>query len=140
MACLSLRRSIAPSLHRSVAPSLRRSVGLPRLSPIRPLRPLRLLATTAGQDALLTLNQDGRFEESYAATLFVQMLRAVQYCHNHGVCHRDVKLDNFVFKDDSPNAPLLLIDFGLGARFGPYGRGRNRTHASPVARRFGTHE
>lgn len=72
-----------------------------------------------GMDALATLKASGgKYEEGRAAELFVQMLRAVHYCHNHGVCHRDLKLENFIFRDKSPDSRLLLIDFGMGQRFG----------------------
>ena len=45
-----------------------------------------------GMDVLETLRQEGgRFDEERATELFVQMLRAVHYCHLHGVAHRDLK-------------------------------------------------
>jgi serine/threonine protein kinase len=30
-----------------------------------------------------------------------QMLSAVLYCHQHGVVHRDIKLDNFIYEDEA---------------------------------------
>ena len=42
------------------------------------------------------------------------MLQAVRYCHSHEVCHRDIKLENFVFDHkDIDQAILKLLDFGL---------------------------
>jgi len=39
------------------------------------------------------------------------------YIHERGVIHRDLKLENFVFVDDSNNADnLKLIDFGLSCK------------------------
>ena len=40
------------------------------------------------------------------------MVEAVTYCHSHNVCHRDLKLDNWVYKDAN-NTTLKLIDFGF---------------------------
>ena len=43
-----------------------------------------------------------------------QMLRALAYVHQHGLIHRDVKIDAFRFRTpDAPSAPLVLFDFGL---------------------------
>ena len=35
-------------------------------------------------------------EESMAQRLFLQLLEAVKHCHTQRVCHRDLKLENFV--------------------------------------------
>lgn len=37
---------------------------------------------------------------------------AIRYCHDHHIAHRDLKLENFLFENDSPDAELKLIDFG----------------------------
>ncbi len=42
-----------------------------------------------------------------------KMLRAISYCHARGVCHRDIKLENFLYETKSPAAKLKMIDFGL---------------------------
>jgi len=39
----------------------------------------------------------------------------VAYCHSRGVCHRDLKLENFCLEDDSDHARIKMIDFGLSA-------------------------
>ncbi|KAF4752268.1 hypothetical protein FOZ63_014258, partial [Perkinsus olseni] len=55
--------------------------------------------------------------EADAAALVKQMFSAVNYCHEHNICHRDLKLENWMFLDKSPNSPLKLIDFGFSQRF-----------------------
>jgi len=52
-----------------------------------------------------------RMEESMAQRLFLQLLEAVKHCHTQRVCHRDLKLENFVL--DKGQSTLKLIDFGL---------------------------
>jgi calcium-dependent protein kinase len=51
-----------------------------------------------------------------AAQLVKKMVGAIRYCHEHHIAHRDLKLENFLFENDSPEAELKLIDFGEGAK------------------------
>jgi len=58
----------------------------------------------------------GRFPEDEAADVCRQILLAVNYIHQHGIVHRDIKLENFVYeKPDSKQ--LKLIDFGFSKMF-----------------------
>ena len=34
-----------------------------------------------------------------------------------GVCHRDLKLENFLLLDNTEDSPLKVIDFGLSCEF-----------------------
>ena len=43
------------------------------------------------------------------------MISAIIYCHHHGVVHRDIKLDNFIYESEEEDAELKLIDFGFAA-------------------------
>eukprot|EP00163_Fabomonas_tropica_P007859 TRINITY_DN174_c0_g1_i1.p1 TRINITY_DN174_c0_g1~~TRINITY_DN174_c0_g1_i1.p1 ORF type:complete len:336 (-),score=88.46 TRINITY_DN174_c0_g1_i1:253-1260(-) len=53
----------------------------------------------------------GGYTEAEAAVVMVQVVRAVAYCHSRGVSHRDLKLDNILYVDDSEH--LKVTDFGL---------------------------
>jgi len=53
------------------------------------------------------------YDEATAARLMRGMHSAILYCHQHAVCHRDIKLENFVFEREGDQAALKLIDFGL---------------------------
>ena len=59
-----------------------------------------------------------RFTEAMAASLMRKILSSVKHLHEHGICHRDLKPENFLFSDNSPDAEIKLIDFGLSKRFG----------------------
>ena len=37
-----------------------------------------------------------------------------------GICHRDLKLENFIFENESDESDLKLIDFGLSQFTKPY--------------------
>ncbi|CAJ1348617.1 unnamed protein product [Effrenium voratum] len=59
-----------------------------------------------------------RFTEKDAAQAVYQMLLAVNYIHLHGVVHRDIKLENFLYEaKDSDH--LKLIDFGFSKIWQP---------------------
>lgn len=63
----------------------------------------------------LKRHQKGLTEKTVAA-IFLQLLKGVQYCHTHNVCHRDLKLENTLVFDLGANPPqVCLCDFGLAA-------------------------
>mmetsp|Transcript_62730 Transcript_62730/g.180462 ORF Transcript_62730/g.180462 Transcript_62730/m.180462 type:complete len:731 (-) Transcript_62730:271-2463(-) len=68
-----------------------------------------------GPDLAGHLCRKGRYTERDAAGCVRQMAAAVGYCHRSGVCHRDLKLENFCLEDTSPDARVKLIDFGLSS-------------------------
>ena len=48
------------------------------------------------------------------------MLKSIEYCHDRGIVHRDVKLENFLMDCDHDNKLVVrLIDFGLACRINP---------------------
>lgn len=59
-----------------------------------------------------------RFSERQAAQYMSKILSAIKHLHEHEICHRDLKPENFLFSDDTPDAEIKLIDFGLSKRFG----------------------
>ncbi|EOA15042.1 hypothetical protein CARUB_v10028399mg [Capsella rubella] len=57
--------------------------------------------------------KDSRYSEKDAAVVVRQMLKVAGECHLHGLVHRDMKPENFLFKSDKLDSPLKATDFGL---------------------------
>mmetsp|Transcript_5376 Transcript_5376/g.18040 ORF Transcript_5376/g.18040 Transcript_5376/m.18040 type:complete len:553 (+) Transcript_5376:68-1726(+) len=53
------------------------------------------------------------YGEAAARKLVEKMLSATLYCHQRGVVHRDIKLDNFIYEHEGDDAELKMIDFGF---------------------------
>jgi calcium-dependent protein kinase len=62
-----------------------------------------------------------RFSERKAADATRQMLLALNYLHSHGMVHRDLKLENFLFDLQGSNH-LKMIDFGFSKFLDPKAR------------------
>jgi len=67
-------------------------------------------------DMLDKINSQGYYEEEDARLLFRDILCGLKHCHEQGIAHRDVKLDN-IFQ--SPDGSLKLGDFGFAVRYKP---------------------
>eukprot|EP00873_Tetraselmis_striata_P002057 jgi/Tetstr1/422321/TSEL_013164.t1 len=64
------------------------------------------------------LNNRGNFSEEDSRSIFRQLLAAVQYMHNHGVVHRDLKNDNIMFAKKDDFSSVTVVDFGFACRTG----------------------
>ncbi|KAJ3342551.1 hypothetical protein HDU93_001938 [Gonapodya sp. JEL0774] len=58
----------------------------------------------------------GSFTEKDAAVIVVTVLSAVAFLHDHDIVHRDLKLQNLMFKDPSADSSLCIVDFGFATR------------------------
>ncbi|OWF38998.1 CBL-interacting protein kinase 10-like [Mizuhopecten yessoensis] len=65
-------------------------------------------------DLLEFVNRLDRLSEPDARRIFKQLLDIVNYLHENGVCHRDIKCENILL-DDCYN--IKLADFGFARRF-----------------------
>ena len=54
-----------------------------------------------------------------AIGLFCQILDGLAYAHSQGVIHRDIKPENILMTDNSEDADIRLLDFGLSKIIGP---------------------
>jgi len=69
---------------------------------------------------LLTTHPKHGVTESYAAKTVAEMLSAVAFLHSRSICHRDLKLENWVLESGKDVwSSLKLIDFGLSTHFTP---------------------
>jgi serine/threonine protein kinase len=73
-----------------------------------------------------------RYSVSTALRLSLMMLQSLRALHCRGFVHCDVKPSNFLFRSESENPPLVLIDYGLSKRFinGQTGQRRNKCQTS----------
>lgn len=53
------------------------------------------------------------YTEEQCAKLMRQIISSVSYLHSKNIIHRDLKLENFLFQDESNGSQLKMIDFGL---------------------------
>ncbi|KAL9229627.1 hypothetical protein vseg_005075 [Gypsophila vaccaria] len=63
--------------------------------------------------------KDSRYTEKDAAVVVRQMLKVAAECHLHGLVHRDMKPENFLFKSPKEDSPLKATDFGLSDFINP---------------------
>ncbi|ONM20516.1 Calcium-dependent protein kinase 28 [Zea mays] len=70
-------------------------------------------ASYAGIHILCLNRKDSRYSEKDAAVVVRQMLKVAAECHLHGLVHRDMKPENFLFKSKKEDSPLKATDFGL---------------------------
>ncbi|KAA0025676.1 calcium-dependent protein kinase 28-like [Cucumis melo var. makuwa] len=66
-----------------------------------------------GGELLDRILKDSRYTEKDAAVVVRQMLKVAAECHLHGLVHRDMKPENFLFKSAKEDSHLKATDFGL---------------------------
>lgn len=51
------------------------------------------------------------------SSIIKAIINAVRYLHEHGIVHRDLKLENILIQDKTDMTSIKLIDFGLSDKF-----------------------
>lgn len=59
-----------------------------------------------------------RYHEDQARDLIRKVLNVVRFCHDRGIVHRDLKLENILFDSRGEGAEVKICDFGLSKRYG----------------------
>lgn len=57
------------------------------------------------------------YSEKRAAGITGKLMSAIKYMHDHGIVHRDLKFENIMFENQSDDAEIKVIDFGLSKKF-----------------------
>jgi calcium-dependent protein kinase len=70
-----------------------------------------------GGDLFSRIERMKEINEAYIALIFYKIISAINYCHSIGVVHRDIKPDNILFEDESDDAEIKILDFGLSRKF-----------------------
>ena len=71
----------------------------------------------AGGEVLGYVMKKGQLSEPSARKILLQVVNSMIYCHTRGVVHRDLKLENVLFRDpdesDDNELNEKVIDFGI---------------------------
>jgi len=60
-----------------------------------------------------------QFSEKRAAKIMYQLASGIKYLHQYGILHRDIKPENIMLSDNSEEASVKIMDFGLSKIMGP---------------------
>jgi calcium-dependent protein kinase len=66
-----------------------------------------------GNNLLEDIMKGKKFSEPDLKIIIKQLFQAINYCHLHQICHRDIKPDNIVLVN---NNEVKLIDFGTACK------------------------
>lgn len=71
----------------------------------------------SGGEIFNRLRSKGTYTELEAANIVFDLLLAIKYCHENEIIHRDIKLENVLYSNDSTDAKIKLVDFGLSRTY-----------------------
>ncbi len=84
-----------------------------------------------GRDLFSYLEQRNfKISEKRASQIVHSLAAAIYYLHSYGIVHRDIKPENIVLEDNSENADVKILDFGLSKIIGP-----NEESSEPFGRK-----
>ena len=71
---------------------------------------------TVGGELANYIKKGKPINEKDALEIFDQILRAIEYCHNSKIIHRDLKLENIMKVSENSNQ-IKIVDFGIAGLF-----------------------
>ena len=66
----------------------------------------------AGGELFKWVQEKGRVGEFDTRKIILQVINAMHYCHIRGIVHRDLKLENVLFKAPG-EMQIKVVDFGI---------------------------
>jgi serine/threonine protein kinase len=111
-----LNAAMAPLILREVT-AMRRLQDHPNILKIHEVMATKskiylVMELAAGGELFAKVLRRGRLSESSARQYFHQLVNALNFCHQNGIAHRDVKPQNLLL---DLNGNLKISDFGLSA-------------------------
>ena len=73
---------------------------------------IMIMELAEGGELLKYVSDRGQLKETDARKILLQIVDAICCCHMHGIVHRDLKLENVLFKD-TEDQYVKVIDFGI---------------------------
>ena len=85
-----------------------------------------LLELASGGDLFDRVSAKGHFDEALGRDTLRMIAGGVAYLHRSGIVHRDLKLENLLYKNCRDDSPILITDFGLAHVVPVEGHGSGR--------------
>ena len=74
-----------------------------------------VMENCCGGDLMDHLCHKNHLDEREVCKIMYKLFSAINYVHKKKIVHRDLKLENILFFDKTPESDLKIIDFGLSA-------------------------
>mmetsp|Transcript_8667 Transcript_8667/g.8658 ORF Transcript_8667/g.8658 Transcript_8667/m.8658 type:complete len:195 (+) Transcript_8667:24-608(+) len=88
-----------------------------------------VLEYCAGGELFSYIKSEGRLSEDETRMLCSQLVDGIDYLHNRGILHRDLKLGNLLLSEDK--TLLKIGDFGLAVKLSNYSEERSTLCGTP---------
>ncbi|MBK9142238.1 MAG: serine/threonine protein kinase [Candidatus Melainabacteria bacterium] len=76
-------------------------------------RPYMVMELMEGRSLKELIAARGALEPELAVEVILQVLEALEHCHEKGIVHRDLKTDNIMICDQAERPLVKVVDFGL---------------------------
>ncbi|MCA9802681.1 MAG: serine/threonine protein kinase [Cyanobacteria bacterium HKST-UBA02] len=76
-------------------------------------RPYMVMELMEGRSLKELIAARGALEPELAVEVILQVLAALEHCHEKGIVHRDLKTDNIMICDQAERPLVKVVDFGL---------------------------
>mmetsp|Transcript_53488 Transcript_53488/g.128817 ORF Transcript_53488/g.128817 Transcript_53488/m.128817 type:complete len:184 (-) Transcript_53488:354-905(-) len=80
---------------------------------VAPTKVFIVTELASGGELLERITDAGCFSEDDARAVVSQILKGVEYLHQRNIVHRDLKLENIMLSNLTPQAKVKIADFGL---------------------------